>query len=59
MIIFQKRCKISERLKSAIPPMITGVEAYTNIDNEILIEHDPSDYGFFKEYRYYVEEVEE
>ena len=40
------------------PATITGVIAYTNTDNEILIEHDASTDGYFKEYRYYVEEVE-
>ena len=39
------------------PPRITNVVAYTNIDDEILVEHDPSTDSNFKEYRYYVEEV--
>ena len=47
------------KFKNAIPDMITGVQAYTNSDNEILIEHDPSEDPDFKEYRYYVEEVTE
>ena len=43
---------------NAIPARITNVIAYTNIDNEILITHDPSTEFDFKEYRYYVEELE-
>ncbi len=45
--------------KNRVPPQITGVVAYTNVDNEILIEHDASTYPFFSEYRYYVEDVTE
>lgn len=41
----------------ADPFIITGVQAYTNKDDEILIEHDPSIDPDFKEYRYYVEAV--
>jgi predicted phage tail protein len=40
------------------PPAITGVIAYTNTDNEILVEHDISTDVNFAEYRYYVEAVE-
>lgn len=47
------------KFKNAIPDTITDVQAYTNSDNEILIEHDPSEDPDFKEYRYYVEEVTE
>lgn len=50
---------MNTRYHHAVPPMITGVTAYTNIDDEILIEHDPSEDPDFKEYRYYVEEVDE
>ena len=39
-------------------PRITNVIAYTNADNEILITHDPSNQFNFREYRYYIEEVE-
>lgn len=40
------------------PPVITGVDCWTNTDDEILVEHDPSGITGFKEYRYYVEELE-
>ena len=39
------------------PSRIEDVVAYTNADNELLIEHDASTDRYFKEYRYYVEEI--
>lgn len=39
------------------PPRITNVVAYTNVDDEILVQHDSSTDSNFKEYRYYIEEV--
>jgi len=44
---------------SGSPSRIENVVAYTNSDDEILIEHDPSIDPNFKEYRYYVEKVKE
>lgn len=44
-------------LNSTRPPKITGVTCYTNTDNEIWIEHNPSTDFNFAEYRYYWEEV--
>ena len=41
-----------------IPQKILEVACFTNIDNEILVEHKPSDDPDFAEYRYYVEEVD-
>ena len=46
------------RLNNQFPARITNVIAYTNADNEILITHDPSNQFNFREYRYYIEEVE-
>ena len=43
---------------NTVPAAITGVVAYTDIDNEILVEHDESADANFVEYRYYVEAVE-
>ena len=51
--------EMANKFKNAIPDQITEVMAYTNSDDEILIEHAPSDDPDFKEYRYYVEEVTE
>lgn len=41
-----------------VPDKITNVVAWTNTDDEILIEHDPSYDPYFAEYRYYIEPVE-
>lgn len=41
------------------PDMVENVMAYTNDQDELLIEHDVSLDPNFKEYRYYVEEVRE
>lgn len=40
------------------PPQITNVDCWTNTDDEILVEHDQSTDPNFREYRYYVEELE-
>ena len=50
---------LGTKFKSALPDVIQNVTAYTKEDDEILIEHSPSDDPDFKEYRYYVEEVTE
>lgn len=42
----------------AQPPKITNIECWTNDDGEILVEYDASTLFDFKEYRHYVEEVE-
>ena len=49
--------EMGNRFKTAVPDKIRDVVAYTNVDDEILIEHSPSEDPEFKEYRYYVEEV--